>query len=114
MMNDAWFNPGLFAGILGAAFGCTAGLWGCLADRMSARGKGRRFILGWGWSMFGCSVLSLILAAIAYAVGQPYGIWYGLGLVGVLGCIILPVRIIPIRRAYAESESRRMQVEDLF
>ncbi len=113
-MNDAWFNPGLFGGVLGAAFGCTAGLWGWAAARLSARGKARRFILGWGWSMFGCSCLCLVLAAIAFAVGQPYGIWYVLGLVGVLGCIIFPLRIIPIRRTYAESESRRMQVEDLF
>ena len=113
-MNEAWFNPGLFGGVLGAAFGCTAGLWGYLASVLSARGKARSFILGWGWTMFGGSCLCLVMAVIAFAAGQPYGIWYGLGLVGVLGCIIFPLRIGPIRRIYAESESRRMQVEDLF
>lgn len=113
-MSEPWFNPGLFGGILGAAFGCTAGLWGSLADMLAARGKARRLILAWGWSLFAFSVLSLILAMVAYAIGQPYGIWYGFALVGVLGCILFPLRIPPIRRKYAESESRRMQVEDLF
>lgn len=112
-MNDAWFNPGLFGGILGAVFGCTAGLWGSLAVFLSARGQGRGIILAWGWSMFAVSLLCLVLAAIAYAAGQPYGIWYAFGLVGVLGSVIFPTRIIPVRRAYAESASRRMQAADL-
>lgn len=112
-MSEAWFNPNLLGGILGAAFGCSTGIWGSLAGLFAARGKARFLVLGLGWSLLGCSFLCLALAAVALAVGQPRGVWYGFGLVGVLGSIILPTGLFTVHRAYAQCEARRMQAEDL-
>jgi hypothetical protein len=112
-MSEAWVNPGLLGGILGGGFGCAAGLWGTLAGLFAPRGKARLLVLGFGWSLFGCSLVCFALAVVAYAAGQPYGIWYGLGLVGVLGSIILPTGLFTVHRAYAQGEARRIQAEDL-
>jgi hypothetical protein len=100
-------------GILGAAFGCAVGLWGSLAGILASRGKAKRLILSFGWSLLGCALLCLALGGVAYAAGQPYGVWYGFGLIGVVGSVILPTGLFTVHRAYAQWESRRMQVEDL-
>jgi hypothetical protein len=112
-MSEAWVNPGLLGGILGAGFGCATGLWGSLAGFLAPRGKARLFILTFGWSLLGCALLCLALACVAYAVGQPRGVWYGFGLVGVVGLFVLPTGLFTVHRGYAQWESRRMQAEDL-
>jgi hypothetical protein len=112
-MSEAWINPNLLGGILGAGFGCAAGLWGSLAGLFAGRGKARLLVLGLGWSLLGCSLLCFVLGVVAFAAGQPRGVWYGFGLVGVLGSIILPTGLFTVHRAYAQGEARRMQAEDL-
>ena len=112
-MSQVWVNPGLLGGILGAGFGCAAGLWGTLAGLFAPRGRARLLVLTFGWSLFGGSLLCLALAVVAFTVGQPHGVWYGFGLVGVLGSIILPTGLFTVHRAYAQGEARRMQAEDL-
>jgi hypothetical protein len=112
-MSQAWVNPQLLGAILGAGFGCAAGLWGTLAGILVPRGKARLFILTFGWSLLGCALLCLALAGVAYAAGQPHGIWYGFGLVGVIGLFVLPTGLFTMHRGYSQGEARRIQAEDL-
>ncbi len=112
-MSEALVNPGLLGGILGAGFGCATGLWGSLAGFLAPRGKARLFILTFGWSLFGFALVCIALAVVAFVAGQPHGVWYGFGLVGVVGSFILPTGLFTMHRVYAQGESRRMQAEDL-
>ncbi len=112
-MSEAWVNPNLLGAILGSAFGCAAGLWGTLAGILAPRNKGRLLILVFGWTLLGCAVLCLALAGVAFALGQPRGVWYGFGLVGVVGLFVLPTGLFTMHRVYAQGEARRMQAEDL-
>lgn len=112
-MSEPWFDPQSFGGILGATFGCTAGLWGGVSSYLASRGKCRRLVMGVASSIFAAVLLCLILGIYAYNVGQPHGVWYGFGLVGMIGCVIFPFQINTIRKKFAESESRQMQAEDL-
>lgn len=112
-MSEAWVNPNILGGILGAGFGLSAGVWGSLAGILAPRGKARLFILTFGWSLFGGALICLALAGVAFAAGQPRGVWYGFGLVGIVGSAALPTGLFTMHRVYAQGEARRMQAEDL-
>ena len=45
--------------------------------------------------------------------GQPYGVWYGLGLPGALGLIVLGGLMPGVRRQYRQAEQRRLTATDL-
>ena len=112
-MSDPWFNPNLYAWIPGTAFGVLGGLWGGLAGTLAPRGRGRRLVLGSCWALVIASALLLALAVAAIACGQPWGVWYGLGLPGVLGLLVIPPNLFVIRRRYRQAEERGMAVRDL-
>ena len=112
-MSDPWSNPNLYAWIPGAAFGVVGGLWGSLAGTLAPRGRGRRLVLGVGWALLIASAGLLASAVTALACGQPYGVWYGLGLPGVLGLSLIPPNLFVIRRHYRQAEERGMTARDL-
>jgi hypothetical protein len=111
-MNEPWFSDS-WAWLPGTLLGCLAGLIGGLTGWLAPQGKAKPFILGATWFLFVASVVMLCAGALALAVGQPYGVWYGLGLAGVIGVIVIGVNLPGIARAYRMAEERRMTAEDL-
>ena len=112
-MTTPWFDPNAWAWLPGTLFGCLGGLWGALAGTLAPQGKARRFVLGYGLVLVAMSLVFLILAIIALCVGQPYGIWFGLGLPGLQG-VILMIPFIPlVLHRYRQAEERRMAAQDL-
>jgi len=92
-MNTPWFDPNL-AWIPGTSLGIIGGLFGAAIgflmplSRLKKRLIGMRYmklayilILGWSATMLLAGIVALIL-------GQPYGIWYGLGLAGLIGVFV--------------------------
>jgi hypothetical protein len=59
------------------------------------------------------SVVLLIASVVAFAAGQPYGIWYGLGLPGVLGLFVIGGNIPTLLHRYRLAEDRQMSARDL-
>ena len=112
-MIDPWFDPNRWAWLPGTLFGVLGGCWGSLAGILAPMGRARRLVLGGGVAMFAVAVIFLASGAVALALRQPYGIWYGLMLPGLLGVFVLPFQFPMIRRRYREAELRRMQAEDL-
>jgi uncharacterized membrane protein len=112
-MNEPWFDPAYWAWLPGTAFGLLAGCWGGLAGWLAPQGRGRKLVLGAGWALFGAALLLLFGSLRGYLAAQPYGVWYGLGLPGLLGVILLPSLLPLVYRRYHESELRRMQAENL-
>ena len=55
----------------------------------------------------------LVAGIYAYFSGQPYGIWYGLGLPGLLGLILFPSLLPVVYLRYRQSEERTMQAKDI-
>jgi hypothetical protein len=112
---EPWFNENLFGAlwgsIAGGGGGTLVGLWGALVGTLAPKGKGRAWLLGAGWVLVGLGVLSLGFGLYALAVGQPYGIWYGPCLTGVV-VIVVTGGLIPVaRKRYAEAEARRLEGE---
>lgn len=112
-MTTPWFDPNAWAWLPGTLFGCLGGLWGAVAGTLAPRGKAKGFVLGYGWLLIVASVIFLAAAIVAYLGGQPYGIWFGLGLPGVQGVILFPLLFPLVVHRYRQAEERRMAAQDL-
>ena len=112
-MNNAWFNPNLYGWIPGTFIGVMAGLEGALIGVLASRGKAKKFILAFHFSIIGISLLLLISGIIALISKQPYGVWYGLSLAGMLGTIILGSLTPVVLRKFKDAEMRKTMSQDI-
>lgn len=112
-MADPWFDPNLYAWMPGTFFGVACGILGAVAGTLAPRGKARSLVLGSFLVLFVASVLFLVASIYAWYSGQPYGIWYGLGLPGLLGIILIPSLFPVMIVRYREAEDRSMKAKDL-
>lgn len=111
-MNEAWFNPG-WLGILGAIVGCLGALVGTLAGIFIPKGKAKKLVLGVNTFAFAVGLISLVVGVIAYFLGQPYGIWYGFGLCGLISTFLFGTFFFTFRHEYRKAELRKSMSEDL-
>ena len=111
-MNDPWFDPA-YAWLPGTVLGCTCGLIGGLAGFLVPQGKAKELILGAFYVMIVFSAVLLVAAIVGYFSGQPYGIWYGLGLAGLIGVLVMGANLPQVNRWYRQAEERRMKAHDL-
>ena len=112
-MNEPWFDPNTYAWIPGTFFGTLCGLWGACAGLLAPQGKARRLILASSALLVLVAVLLLVASVIAFFSGQPYGIWYGLGLPGLIGLIVMPSLFPVILLRYRQAEQRKLEASDL-
>src|SRR6266404_1049351 len=111
-MSAPWFDAS-YSWLPGTLLGCLAGLFGGLAGWLVPQGKAKGIILGSLSVLFAASVIMLIAGAAGYVLGQPYGVWYGLGLAGFIGVLAIGCNFPTIIRLYRKAEERRMQAQDL-
>lgn len=109
---EPWFSLH-FSWLPGTALGCMAGLLGGLAGWLAPRGKAKNFILGGMWALFIASIVLLTAGITALIMGQPYAVWYGLGLAGVIGTLVLGFNLPTVTKVYRQAELRRMEASDL-
>jgi peptidoglycan/LPS O-acetylase OafA/YrhL len=112
-MKDPWFDPNAFAWIPGTSLGVLGGTWGSLMGCLAPQGKGKSIVVGTGIALFLLSIAFLVLAIVAVTTGQPYGIWYGLLLPGLLGTFLIPSLLFVVRIRYREAELRKMSAMHL-
>jgi hypothetical protein len=112
-MSDPWFNENLYSWIPGTALGVLGGLWGGMAGMLAPRGRVRGLVVGGMWALLLASAVLLALGLIALLSGQPYGVWYGLGLPGAIGLVALGVNLPVIHRVYRAAEERKLAARDL-
>ena len=112
-MTEPWFDPNRYAWIFGTALGIVGGVLGSLAGTLAPRGKAKPLVMGlYVVSLLACAAMS-IAGIVAFLQQQPYGIWYGLGLPGVLGLLILGGLMPVVQQRYREAEQRRLSARDL-
>lgn len=112
-MTEPWFDANLYAWIPGTLLGVTGGTLGALAGTLAPRGKAKALILGFHGVAIGVSAMLLIIGIVAFILGQPYGVWYGLGLPGLLGITVFGALFPVILKRYREAEERRLAAHDL-
>ncbi|MGL4549579.1 MAG: hypothetical protein ACRC33_00215 [Gemmataceae bacterium] len=114
-MVEPWYDPIRYGWIPGTAFGVLGGLFGSLVGVLGPRRPGQ--VIGGLWVGLAGSAALLTLSVVALIQGQPYGVWYGLGLPGLLGTVLAATFLVTLRpvilRAHRDEEERRMQARDL-
>ncbi len=108
-----WFDPNAFAWIPGTFFGVFGGILGSLIGVLGSRGKAKGLIVALESAFVIVSAALLAASGMALITGQPYGIWYGLGLPGVLG-VVMSAWMVPLtKNVYRQAEQRRLAAKDL-
>jgi hypothetical protein len=113
LKNDVfgWWRDEV-GGIIGGALGMIIGFGGALIGFLAMKGKARGLALALIKTIIFVGVAALMTGIIAVIVKQPYGVYYPLLLVGVLG-IAIPLGLLPlIHKRYADAELRKMQAMD--
>lgn len=113
-MTEPWFDPHHYAWIPGTAYGLIAGLMGALVAWLAPRGRARSFVLRTWFAVWAIAVALLIVGTAALLNGQPWGVWYGLLLPGVIGTLVVGANSLVILKRYRDVEQRRLAAKDLF
>jgi len=116
MTGEPWFDgrtAGLVGGIGGSLIGVLGGVFGCLCSWLVPKGRGKGLLLGGLAAMGGIGVACLLTAATALAMGQPYHVWYGFLLAGVLLTVLGGVFFGVLRKRYRAAELRKMHASEL-
>lgn len=111
-MNEPWF-PEQYAWIFGASIGVLGGLVGTLGGMMAPSGKAKMLVFGIYWFALIVSVTCLVAGLSALIAGQPYGVWYGLTLAGLIGSIVFGINYFTLVNVYREAEARKMAAQNL-
>jgi bacteriorhodopsin len=111
-MNEPWF-PEMYAWLPGTLIGVLGGLWGASVGMLAPRGLAKPLVTGFYWVLLSASVVMLIAGIAALVSGQPYGVWYGLGLAGMIGVIVLGANGFTMYAVYRRAEQRKMQARDM-
>lgn len=112
-MTEPWFDANLYAWIPGTLLGIAGGILGSLAGILAPRGKAKGLVLGFHGLVIGVSAVLLIAGVVAFIQGQPYGIWYGLGLPGLLGITVFGALLPVLSKRYRQAEERRLAAHDM-
>lgn len=111
-MTEPWFDH-RYAWAFGTALGVVGGILGPLAGSLAPRGKAKPVVMGlFAVSLLACAAM-LIAGIVALVQDQPYAIWYGLGLPGVVGLLVLGGLMPVVQKRYREAEQRRLSARDL-
>jgi hypothetical protein len=103
----------MWSWIPGTLLGVAVGLWGGLAGTLAPKGRARNLILGSMLAFLALSAVLLLASIVAFSSKQPYGVWYGLGLPGVLGLFVIGLNFPGIRAVYRRAEFQKMSAKDL-
>ena len=109
--EHAWWSDrtaGWAGGTAGALLGCLATLIGWLVKQ----GKARTFVVIATWTVIALGAIAFVACLIAVGQRQPYGVWYPLGLLGLLCSTIFSIRLRQYRRSFREFELRKMSSLD--
>ncbi len=88
------------------------GVLGALIGVLAGTGRARHLVLGLLKFMIVASAVALLLGGAALALGQPYGVYYTLLLIGVIGVAVPAGLLGTLRKRYEQLELRRMSAFD--
>jgi|SRR5580658_3057939 uncharacterized membrane protein len=112
-MAQPWFDQQLYSWIPGATYGVVAGIVGGLVGWLAPRGRARSFVLRAWVGLWLAGVILLAVGLVALFQGQPFGIWYGFLLTGVIGTLVVGANYFTVKITYRRVEERKLAIRDL-
>jgi len=112
----AWWDErtaGLIGGWLGSGAGILGGVFGTLVGVCATRGKARSAVLGTQLSAIGLGLLLLLAGLVAALLGQPFHVWFPLGLPGLITALVMAPMYPLVKARYAEAEQRKLAAAEL-
>lgn len=109
--SAAWWS-GRQAGILGGIAGSALGSLGALIGWLGSTARAKGFVLGTLKGIAWLGIGALVVGALAFALGQPYAVFYPLVLLGAISAALGFVLPRSLSKRYEELELRRMQALD--
>ncbi|HWE50622.1 MAG TPA: hypothetical protein VG273_12565 [Bryobacteraceae bacterium] len=112
-MTAEWFDAMQYAWVPGTAYAVAAALMAVVVAYFAPKGRARELVVR-GWlTLWALAIALLIAGGIAQQYGQPWAIWYGLGLPGLIGTIVVGGNTFVILKTYRQVEQRRLAAKDL-
>jgi hypothetical protein len=108
---SSWWS-GRDAGILGGVAGSTLGILGAAIGWLSSAGRAKSFVLNTLNAVAWLGLAAFLVGAFAYFRGQPYEVYYSLGLVGAISATLGFLLPKSLSKRYEDLELRRMQALD--
>ncbi|HEX4602601.1 MAG TPA: hypothetical protein VH724_01285 [Candidatus Angelobacter sp.] len=106
-MIEPWFDPIRYSWITGVTFGAIALALGALAAWLVPKGKAKGFIVSSWVGLWAAAIILLITGIVAFHDQQPWGVWYGLLLPGIVGTAVVGGNLFVILKRYHEVEHRQ-------
>ena len=105
-----WFDArtaGFIGGIAGSVIGIYGGVLGTVAGLGARKGKFKKFVLASFVALIILGAVSLCAGIVAFAMRQPYHVWYPFTLLGAILVAVLLPNYLMIRKVYARAEDER-------
>jgi hypothetical protein len=112
-MTQPWFDADLYAWIPGTVYGAATGVLAAVVGWLAWHGRARGFVLTTWKALWFVALALLAVGIYAFAKGQPWGIWYGFLLPGVIGASVVGGNFFTILNRYRDMEQRRLAARDL-
>lgn len=112
-MSAPWFDPMTFGWMPGTTLGVLGGRWGAAVGVLAPQGRAKGLVFAITAALLAASVLMLGLGVLGFFAGQPYGVWYALGLSGLIGLGVIGPNALVVRHRYRQAEERRMHARDV-
>ncbi len=105
-MTGPWFDPNKYSWICGAAYGVAAVILGAVAFYLVPKGRAKRAVVSAWVLLWSIAIGLIIIGLVAVADRQPWGVWYGILLPGIVGTAVLGGNLLIILKRYKEAEQR--------
>ena len=116
MAAEPWVDPVVMTWV-GSVGGSLVGVWGAVLGTAGGylvpRGRGKGFVFGLLVAGAAVGAVALAYGVAALVAGQPYPVWYGPGLIGVILLGLSVPFVFVMRHRYREVELRRMRADEL-
>jgi len=111
-MIQPWFDPNRYAWIPGTAYACGALIVAAFVIWLVPQGRARKAIVRAWISLWAVAAALILTGLFALMSGQPWGVWYGLLLPGIIGATVVGANLFAIFKRYRDVEERRLASKD--